>query len=68
MNFTDFPALEDNVWSGFWRLALPLTVAFFVIFAFSYIQSAWDGVKRRVQRRQGERNAERFKRYSAEKF
>lgn len=55
MNFTDFDALENNVWY-FWKLAGPLTVGFFVIFSFTYIQTGWDTLKRRIQRRQRERN------------
>lgn len=58
MNFTDFDALENNVWY-FWKLALPLTIAFFVIFSFSYIQTGWDTLTRRLQRRQREREMKR---------
>ncbi|BEJ14529.1 hypothetical protein CspHIS471_0402960 [Cutaneotrichosporon sp. HIS471] len=55
MNFTDFPALETDVWNGFWKYAAPLTIAFFVIFSFSYIRTGWETLRRRLERRQRER-------------
>ena len=48
-NFTDFPSLE-NPDSYFWRVAAPCTVAFFLIFSFSYLSSAWQTFKRRMER------------------
>ncbi|KLT39689.1 hypothetical protein CC85DRAFT_288259 [Cutaneotrichosporon oleaginosum] len=67
MNFTDFPALETDVWNGFWKYAAPLTIAFFVIFSFSYIQTGWDTLRRRAERRQRERDIGR-RRFSYEKL
>lgn len=68
MNFTDFPALETDVWNGFWKYAAPLTIAFFVIFSFSYIQTGWDTLRRRLERRQRERAIGHGRRFSYEKL
>lgn len=47
MNFTDFDALNNNVWY-FWKLAAPLTVAFFLIFSYEYIKHAGETLTRKM--------------------
>ncbi|WVR03019.1 hypothetical protein IAU60_000008 [Kwoniella sp. DSM 27419] len=49
MNFEGFDALKEDV-SYFWKIAAPCTVAFFVIFSFSYLRSFAETLYRRVMR------------------
>jgi hypothetical protein len=48
-NFEDFGALQNSV-SYFWKVAAPCTLAFFVIFSFSYIQYGFSTIVRRFER------------------
>jgi hypothetical protein len=48
-NFTGFDQLQGPV-SYFWKVAVPCTTAFFVIFSFSYLRSATETVGRRLAR------------------
>jgi hypothetical protein len=54
-NFTDFPSLENHD-SYFWRVAAPVTAAFFLIFSYQYLLSAWETFSRRMTRYRRERD------------
>ncbi|RSH84065.1 hypothetical protein EHS25_005310 [Saitozyma podzolica] len=49
MNFTTFDAIQGSV-SYFWKVAIPCTVAFFIIFSFSYLRMAAQTIARRLAR------------------
>ncbi|WVQ94602.1 hypothetical protein IAU59_001682 [Kwoniella sp. CBS 9459] len=49
MNFDDFDALHQDV-AYFWKIAIPCTVAFFVIFSFSYLRAASETLYRKLMR------------------
>nr|XP_019048093.1 hypothetical protein I302_01858 [Kwoniella bestiolae CBS 10118]OCF27023.1 hypothetical protein I302_01858 [Kwoniella bestiolae CBS 10118] len=49
MNFEDFPEIQQSV-SYFWKVALPCTIAFFVIFSFGYLRAFAETLYRKVRR------------------
>ncbi|WRT63134.1 uncharacterized protein IL334_000037 [Kwoniella shivajii] len=49
MNFDDFPELHQSV-SYFWKVAIPCTTAFFVIFSFGYLKAFAETSFRKVRR------------------
>ncbi|WWC90302.1 uncharacterized protein L201_005235 [Kwoniella dendrophila CBS 6074] len=49
MNFDDFAELHQSV-SYFWKVAIPCTTAFFVIFSFGYLRAFAETLYRKVRR------------------
>ncbi|OCF43448.1 hypothetical protein I317_02748 [Kwoniella heveanensis CBS 569] len=49
MNFDDFDALHQDV-VYFWKIAIPCTAAFFVIFSFSYLRAFSETLYRKLMR------------------
>ncbi|ODO08978.1 hypothetical protein I350_02570 [Cryptococcus amylolentus CBS 6273] len=49
MNFTNFTQIEGPV-SYFWKVAIPCTVGFFLVFSFSYLKALGVTLARRVRR------------------
>ncbi|TYJ51817.1 hypothetical protein B9479_007593 [Cryptococcus floricola] len=49
MNFTNFAQIEGPV-SYFWKVAIPCTVGFFLVFSFSYLRALGVTLARRVRR------------------
>jgi len=53
MNFTSFDAIQGSV-AYFWKVAIPLTVAFFLVFCSGYIANGFHILARKIGKKRRE--------------
>ena len=65
-NFEEFPDIVGSV-TYFWKIAIPCTTAFFIIFSYSYIFTFFETVRRKIASWQRKRELEERYHYHTEK-